>query len=189
MSPESLSIVAFWIPWQNRGMKLNSAIPSVRTSAKQALYWSLASFATGLFLPSLIIFCLEVFVGGIAPLASMASIWRRQFSQGDNLFLLAAFGLVPFAVLSAVCFVAARWLSSSRLACVALGGLLGILALMVPGHVAVWYPVYGPGHASSTAVIAFVFIPFFCIITLCVGLFAGWIVSLLPHFRHATNVA
>jgi len=161
----------------------------VRTNTKQALRWSIASFAIGLVTPSLIIFCLEVFGGRINPLASIADILRRQFSEGDNLFLLAAFGLIPFAVLSVACFVAARWLSSSRLACVAVGGLLGVLALMVPGHVAVWYPLYGRGHASSTAVIAFIFIPFYCIATLCIGLLVGWLVSLLPHFRHATNVA
>jgi hypothetical protein len=161
----------------------------MRINNRQALRWAIASCAIGLVTPSLVIFCLAVFVGGINPFVSIADILGRQFSEGDNLFLLAAFGLIPFAVLSAVCFVAARWLSSSRLACVAVGGLLGILALMVPGHVAVWYPLYGPGHASSTAVIAFIFIPFYCIATLCVGLLVGWLISLLPHFQHATNVA
>jgi hypothetical protein len=161
----------------------------VRTNTKQALYWSLTFLAVGLITPSLVIFCLEIFVGHINPLASIANILRRQFAEGHNLFLLAVFGLIPFAVLSLACFVAARRLASSRLACVAVGGLLGILALMVPGHVAVWYPLYGPGRMSSTAVIAFLFIPFYCIATLCVGLFVGWLVSLLPVFRHATNIA
>ena len=161
----------------------------MKTNTKQALRWSIASFAIGLITPSLIIFCLEVFVGHINPLVSLADILSRQFSDGDNLLLLAAFGLIPFAALSVACFVATRWLSSSRLACVAVGGLFGILALMVPGHVSVWYPLYGPGHASSTAVIAFIFIPFYCIATLCIGLFVGWLVSRLPHFRHEPNVA
>jgi hypothetical protein len=137
--------------------------------------------------PSLVIFCLEVFVGHINPLTSISDILRRQFAEGHNLFLLAVFGLIPFAVLSTACFVAARLLTSSRLACVAVGGLGGILALMVPGHVAVWYPLYGPGRMSSTGVIAFVFLPFYCIATLCVGLFLGWLVSLLPVFRSASN--
>jgi len=159
------------------------------TNTKQALNWSLIGFAIGLVSPSAIIFCLEVFVGHIGPITSIADILRRQFAEGDNLFLIALFGLIPFALLSAVCFLAARRLHSSRLACVAVGGLLGILALMVPGHIAVWYPLYGPGHMSSTAVIAFIFIPFYCIATLCVGLFLGWLVSLLPSFRHEHNVA
>jgi hypothetical protein len=161
----------------------------VRTNTKQALYWSLTFLGVGLITPSVIIFCLEIFVGHINPLTSIADILRRQFAEGDNLFMLAVFGLIPFAVLSMACFVAGRRLASSRLACVAVGGLLGILGLMVPGHVAVWYPLYGPGHMSSTAVIAFVFIPFYCIATLCIGLFVGWLVSLLPFFRHAPTLA
>lgn len=161
----------------------------VRKNTKQALYWSITFLAVGLISPSLIIFCLEVFVGHINPLTSIADILRRQFAEGDNLLMLAVFGLIPFAVLSMACFVASRHLESSRLACVSIGGLLGLLGLMVPGHVAVWYPLYGGGHMSSTAVIAFVFIPFYCIASLCIGLLIGWLISLLPTFRHATNVA
>ena len=161
----------------------------MKTNTKQALKWSFVFLAIGLVTPSLIIFCLEIFVGHINPVTSIADILRRQFAEGDNLFLLALFGLIPFAALSMACFVAARRLESSRLACVAIGGLLGILGLMIPSHIAVWYPLYGPGHMSSTAVIAFVFIPFYCIATLCVGLLIGWLVSLLATFRHATKVA
>jgi hypothetical protein len=160
----------------------------VRTSTNQALKWSLVFLAIGLITPSLIIFCLEMFVGHINPIASIADILRRQFAEGHNLFLLAAFGLIPFAVLSIFCFVAARSLDLPRFKCVAIGGLLGILGFMVPSHVAVWYPLYGPGHMSSTAVIAFVFIPFYCIATLFVGLLIGWLVSLLPTFRHGSSV-
>ncbi len=161
----------------------------MKTNTKQALKWSFVFLAIGLVTPSLIIFCLEIFVGHINPVTSIADILRRQFAEGHNLFLLALFGLIPFAALSMACFVAARRLESSRLACVAIGGLLGILGLMIPSHIAVWYPLYGPGHASSTAVIAFLFIPFYCIATLCVGLLIGWLVSLLATFRHATKVA
>ena len=157
----------------------------MKTNTKQAFYWSLTFFGVGLIAPSLVIFCLEVFVGHINPRASITDILRRQFAEGHNLFLIALFGLIPFAVLSMVCFVAARRLESSRLACVAIGGLLGILSLMVWGHVAVWYPLYGGGHMSSTAVIAFIFIPFYCLGTLLIGLLVGWGVSLLPFFRHA----
>jgi hypothetical protein len=161
----------------------------VKANTRQVFYWSLAFLGVGLITPSVIIFCLEVLVGHINPLIAIADILHRQFAKGHNLFLIAALGLIPFAVLSMTCFVAARRLASSRLTCVALGGLIGILAIMVPGHVAVWYPLYAPGRMSSTAVIAFLFIPFYCIVSLCAGLFVGWLVSLLPIFRYSTNVA
>jgi hypothetical protein len=135
--------------------------------------------AFGLVVPSFILFCLQVFVGNIAPLTAIGEILRRQFAPGHNYFLLAVFGLIPFGVLSIVCFVAARRLPPARLACVAVGGLVGILALMIPGHVSIWYPLYGPGRVSSTSVIGFVFIPFYCLVTLGIGLLAGWLASML----------
>lgn len=61
---------------------------------------------------------------------------------------------------------------------------MGILVLMVLGHVAVWYPLYGGGHMSSTADIAFFFIPFYCIAVMAVGLLVGWVISRLPFFRN-----
>ncbi len=157
---------------------------TMKANKKQRLIWVVTPLVIGLVVPSLIIFYLEVFVGNIAPLVAAEDIMERQFSEGDNLFLLAAIGLIPFATLSAICAAAASRLTPSRLACLGVGGLVGILSLMVPGHISVWYPLYGPGQMSSTAVIVFLFIPFYCLGTLAIGLLVGWLVSLLPVFRH-----
>lgn len=165
------------------------ATSPVKTNTKQALYWSVASVVIGVVTPPLVILWLEVFVGGIAPLASIAGILERQVSTDDILLLLELFGLIPFALLSGACFLATLRLSGSRLACVAVGGLLGILALMVPFHYAVWYPHYAHEHVSSTDALAFLVIPFLCIPTLGFGFLAGWLVSLLPYFGNATKVA
>jgi hypothetical protein len=154
----------------------------MRVSSK--IFWVVLPLVVGLVTPSALIFCLEVFVGRVSLAAAFVDVAERQFAQGHNLFLLAVFGLVPFVILSISSFIAARFLSEMRLACVTLGGLLGILAFMIPAHVSVWYPLYGGGHMASTAVIAFVFIPFYCIATLALGLVAGWAVSLIPFLRH-----
>lgn len=137
----------------------------------------------GLVTPSAVILSLEVFVGRISIAAALLDVAERQFAEGHNLFLLAIFGLVPFVILSIFSFIAARLFSATRLACVTLGGLLGILAFMIPAHVSVWYPLYGGGHMASTAVIAFLFIPFYCVVTLILGMVLGWAVSLLPSVR------
>jgi hypothetical protein len=157
--------------------------PPTRTPQRVALGWSLGLLGIGLLTPSLVIFGVDVTVGGIQPAAAVAHLFQRQFAQGHNLFSIALLGLVPFAVLSTVCFVASRRLPPARLACVVLGGLLGILGLMVHSHAAVWYPLYRPGRISSSAVIAFLFIPFYCLATLSAGLLVGWLVSLLAAFR------
>jgi hypothetical protein len=152
--------------------------------AKQKLFWVLAPLTIGLITPSMIIFCLEVFVGHISPYSAIIDILQRQFAEGDNLFLLAIFGLIPFAALSVTCLVASYHLPQLRLFCLGCGGLLGILCLMVPAHISVWYPLYGGGHMASTSVVAFLFIPFFCLASLTIGLLTGWGISLLPFIRH-----
>lgn len=161
----------------------------MKTNTREALIWSLLCLAIGLVSPSAILFCMDLLLGHMDPLTSMEGILRRQFAQGHNLLLIALFGLIPFALMSGACVLAARRMQSARLACVAVGGLVGILVLMIPCHIAVWYPLYGSGHTSSTAVIAFAFIPFHCLATMCIGLFAGWLVSLLPSFRHENKIA
>jgi hypothetical protein len=157
----------------------------MRVSRK--LFWVALPLVVGLVTPSAIIFCLEVFVGRISIAAAFVDVAERQFAEGHNLFLLAVFGLVPFVVLSIFSFIAARFLWVTRLACITLGGLVGILAFMIPAHVSVWYPLYGGGHMASTAVIAFLFIPFYCIATLAVGLLIGWAVSFIPVLRHGAK--
>lgn len=172
----------------NAAELVSSGIQSgpVKPTTRQRALWTFAPIAIGLLTPSLIIFCLEVFVAHTPPLTATGHILHRQFAAGHNLFLLAVFGLIPFATLSTICAIAAKKLSPQRLACLGIGGLIGILGLMIPAHVAVWYPLYGPGHMSSTAVIAFVFIPIYCLGTMAVGLAIGWLVSLLPQFKTAT---
>jgi len=155
----------------------------VNTDKKQKFIWLAIPVITGLIVPSLVIFYLEVFVGQIPPFTAVANIMGRQFSKGNNLFLIAVFGLIPFVALSIACTIAASRLTPVRLALFGTGGLVGILALMIPAHYFVWYPLYGPGHMSSTAVVAFIFIPLYCLVTMAIGVFAGWLVSLLPLFR------
>lgn len=137
-----------------------------------AIFWLLAPLAVGLVTPSLVILYLEVSVGHVSLLAAASDILYQQLAEGHNLLLLALIGLIPFAVLSVTCFAAARRLSPPRLACLGVGGLLGVLGLMVPGHVAIW------SSKPSTAVLGFIWIPLFCLVTLAIGLFAGWGLSL-----------
>jgi hypothetical protein len=67
--------------------------------------------------------------------------------------------------------------------------MIGIPSLMLPAHISVWYPLYGGGHMSSTAVIAFIIIPGYCMVTGAVGVLIGWLITFLPWFkdRHITN--
>ena len=159
-----------------------SILVSNRTHAK--LLWTILPLVVGLVTPSAVILWLEVFVAHTSPASAIVDLARRQFATGENLFLLALVGLIPFALLSVISLIAGRFVSGRRLACIAIGGLVGILAFTVPAHVSVWYPLYGGGPTSSTAVIAFIFIPFYCVATLFVGLLIGLAISFLPFLRH-----
>ena len=155
----------------------------MKSSTGHVAFWTAAPLIIGFPIPSLAIFCLEVFVAHHSRSEAVASILHRQFAEGDNLFLLALFSLIPFAVLSVICITAAYVFSPARLACLGICGLLGILAFMIPCHISIWYPMYSGTHMSSTAVIAFFFIPFYCLVPLSIGLLIGWGISRLPCFH------
>jgi len=133
----------------------------------------------GIITPSLIIFALEITTGHIQPLVSLKQITHRQFASGENLFLLAIIGLIPFVILSSFLQCMRLKLATAGLCCVMICGLIGILSFMIPAHIGVWKPLYTHEHMSSTAVIAFFFIPIYCTITMLVGLGLGFGIS---HF-------
>ncbi len=133
----------------------------------------LSILTIGILLPSLLIFILEVSVGGMNPVESLLLILSRQFSEGNNLFLLSLWGLIPFIVLSLIVAVRAKKWTLKKVNYTILLGLLGILVIMIPAHWSLWKPLYTNGHAASTAVIAFVFIPFYCLISMLLFLGIG----------------
>ena len=133
--------------------------------------WLAIPLIVGLVTPSLVILSLETFVGGVPLQGAIRDVAARQFASGHNLFLLAVLGLIPFLLLTAILMLVYRsekqrhrapWLS--------IAGTAGALALMIPAHVAVWLPLYTGDHMSSTAVVAFLFIPFYSCVTMCAGL-------------------
>lgn len=154
-----------------------------RASRNQRAVLIILSVMVGFFMPSLVLVTVQIVVGGVPVLSAIVDVLDGQFAQGRNLFTLALLGLLPFIVLAAmVPRFAAR---HPRRACTALwaSGLVGILAVMVPGHAAVWWPLYGPGRMSSTAVIAFLFIPVYCAGSLFLGLAIGRLVIRMDWFQ------
>ena len=136
--------------------------------------------AVGILIPSLVIFILEVFIAKISPFKSVLDILHRQFAEGQNLFLIMVLSFIPFGALILLTWVLEAKVDSSRLACIFWGGFIAVLGLTLVGHVSVWYPLYAGKHMSSTDVVAFIFIPIYCLFMLIVGSLIGWIVSFLP---------
>jgi hypothetical protein len=143
----------------------------------------ISPLVVGMLTPSLIIFAIMHFAGGYDISTAAMNVLIGQFKPGENYFLLSVISTAPFACLSLVVrnilikkTLRATW-------CICIGGLVGILALMIPAHVSVWYPLYSGSHMSSTSVVAFVFIPMYCLGTGSIGVLAGWLIALLPWFK------
>ncbi len=151
-----------------------------RNMKRRYLYLPLAA---GILTPSLVIFILQVLIAKTSPLKSVLDILHKQFAEGHNLFLLMVWSFIPFGALILLTYVLSRKIESKRLACIFWGGFIAVLGFTLWGHISVWYPLYSHKDASSTAVIAFVFIPIFCLFLLAAGSLIGWIVSFLPKFR------
>lgn len=139
--------------------------------------WLWAPLLLGLATPSLVIFIMDVSFARQPMLAAMRNIASRQFADGDNLFLLAAIGLIPFALLTGILFLVRRSSQPQRVSWLSAGGTVGALAFMIPAHVSVWLPVYTKDQMSSTAVIAFIFIPLVCCVTMAFGLLVATFAS------------
>lgn len=133
----------------------------------------------GICLPSMTIFFLQVFVAGISPIQSIMDLIHRQFAVGHFLFFIMFFTLIPFVALIIMVYLISILISGRRLMYIFWSGFIPILILNLWMHFAVWYPLYAPGmHASSTSVLAFLFVPIYCLLILPFGLLIGWIISL-----------
>ena len=146
----------------------------------RALGWSAAILAFGLLVPSLVIVALEVFVAHHSVQVALAEVLRRQFAEGENLFLVAMLGLFPFLVLSLVCVATAERMEPARHAAIVIGGLIGILLVVGSGRGAGGDSIYRGSHAPSTAVIAFLFIPIYSTGAMLIGILAGYGAATLP---------
>jgi len=132
-------------------------------------YCLLFIFVIGLFIPPFIVFYLEITLGDITPIESLMNIAQRQFAEGHNLFLHTIIGLIPFGALNIILRFLTSKLTRIRFCFFTICGLAGILALMIPAHVSVWQPLYTDVHTSSTVLIAFRYIPFYCLGTMGIG--------------------
>lgn len=158
-------------------------LPRERPNPRQRVLLAGLPIAIGMVTPSLALLGVQVLVGRIAIDVAVVDVLQQQFAAGHNLFVLSLIGLIPFVALSAMMSKYSKW--RTRRSChTLLGcGLAGLLGLMIPAHVMVWYPLYGPGRMSSTAVIAFVFIPFYCTLTMFLGLAVGWVITKAQWFQ------
>lgn len=130
----------------------------------------------GALTPSLAIILLQVFLGSVPPMRSVDGVLERQFAEGDNMFLVMVFGMIPFIVLIGITWLQAREADIVSLNYRFYGGLLGIVSYMLYKHISIWLPMYTDEKLHSTFGLGFILVPFYCIVTMVIGMVAGWLV-------------
>ena len=105
------------------------------------------------------------------------------FASGHNLFLLGVINAIPFVVFAFL----TRWryrLSAAEDAktfCPHKWGIIGagltVFAMTLFIQLVVWMDVFNPAGGSSTAVIAFVFLPFYALALMPVGYLVGFLIG------------
>ena len=119
----------------------------------------------------------KVVYGNVGILTALQEIYVSQFKEGHNLFLLELLSIIPFLFLSAymLSYTSKATIKASYAVC--MGGIVGALVLIVPGHFSIWHSIYTNSPGSSTAVIGFLFLPFISIIPMCIGGYVGYLFS------------
>lgn len=138
------------------------------------------SFIVGLATPWAVVVALDV-LGTRRPPTLPPS------SDLTGTILFNALAFIPFAALIIAMKVISAYLTGWRLECVFWCGLVAITAFTASGHASVWWPLYFGGRMSSTAVIAFLFIPFYALGALIAGLIVGYVISLSPLHHNPTE--
>jgi len=88
------------------------------------------------------------------------------------------FRIVPFALLAIITGLLGRKIRGAFLVFTVLGGLIGIFLFYLPATASVWWPLYVGPRMSSTAVLAFLFIPFYTVPYMIAGTAGGLAVTL-----------
>lgn len=139
------------------------------------------SLVAGLSAPLLVTFMLQELVGR-APY--MRGVFRTYFENEGTAVFGLGLPLIPFAALLVLMWWISLYIKETRrLDCIFWGGLIAVWGFTVWAHCSVWYPLYAGQRVSSTMAVAFLFIPFYALVPLAIGLLIGYGVSFLPPFK------
>ena len=151
--------------------------PSRRTPtiASRAV-WVMPLIAGGI-VPTVVWYAAQRYVGHISFGDALMDILLEHL-RGRAL-MLDLFSMLPFAVLATTAYKNARRMSLLTLSAVTLGGLIGIVALMMPLYYMGWETFYNEfrGDEKTTGAMIFFFTPLYCIATMLAGMLIGWITA------------
>ena len=139
--------------------------------------WVLAVLFIGFLSTPTILLLTELTKSDISIIDIACLILSGQYHEGDNIFLLSLYSLIPFLIHSLFCYAYGKVVNPIKLHCFAVTGIISIWACMIPMHVIALLPVYDDVHASAPSAFFLLFIPWFCVMSLGLGLCLAWLLT------------
>lgn len=132
-------------------------------------YWYLfvLLFTALIINENLVQWVLAIRVGGHSFAAGFKDAFEHFTILGYLFF--TAFRLIPYAGLGIILFIISKTSLKDYILPVLIGGLVGILAMILGGSWMAMHSYYTDEHVSSTTALAFLFIPFYAVLTGTVG--------------------
>lgn len=165
-----------WV-MQQEELILSQRYPSRRSpSLAERGAWVLP-IVFGLITPTLVWTAVDVVVGGSPPAdAIMDTLLEHLKGRG---LMLDLFSLVPYIALAVISHYNAGRVPGITLWSVTIGGIVGILALMVPAYWVAWDTIYNTivGDEKTTGALVFFFTPLYCLATMLGGMLLGWVAA------------
>lgn len=165
-----------WVT-QREEMILSQRYPSRRSpSLTERGAWVLP-VVFGVITPTMVWLGVNVVVGGNAPADAMLDTLLEHLK--GRALLLDLFSLVPFIALAVISHYNAGRVPGVALWSVTIGGVIGILALLIPAYWVAWDTIYNNviGDEKTTGALVFFFTPLYCLATMLGGMLLGWIAA------------
>jgi len=142
-------------------------------------HWLLPIFLGLVVTEDVVHFFVMLEVGGLSVRQAVPKLfeyfsWRSVFGY----LFSTVFRIVPFALLAIITGLLGLKIRRDFLVFTVIGGLVGIFLFYIPATASVWRPLYDGSRMSSTAVIAFLFIPFCTVPYMLAGTAGGLAVTL-----------
>lgn len=165
-----------WVTQQEE-LILSQRYPSRRSpSLAERGAWVLP-IVFGLLTPTIVWVCVNVVVAGAQPAdALMDTLLEHLKGRG---LLLDLFSLLPFVALAVISHYNAGRVPGITLWSVTIGGIVGILALLIPAYWVAWDTIYNDiaGDEKTTGALVFFFTPLYCLATMLGGMLLGWVAA------------
>jgi hypothetical protein len=163
-----------WVTQQEE-MLLAQRFPSRRTpSLAERGAWILP-IGLGLVVPTAVWLAVDITVAGAAPGDAMFDVLLEHLK--GRALLLDVWSLIPFLVLGGIVHHNAGTVPGITLWSVTIGGVIGILALLIPAYWIAWDTIYNTilGDEKTMGSMVFFFTPLYSLATMFVGMLLGWL--------------